>query len=99
MTGHDELKADDAIIDISAVPPERLLKGVQADLKWALAELECKAKRARGKAAFKKTDVARAAEAMRKAGVKGRIELPGGITMLLDGDGQHEPEPNPWEES
>ena len=53
----------------------------------------------RGKSAFKKTDVTRAAQAMREAGVQGRIELPGGITMLVDSDGQHEPEPNPWEES
>ena len=70
LRGHDALEAEDVIVDVSAYPPELLLKGAQADLAWALAELERKPKPKRTRKPSLTTRVKAAISAGREAVIK-----------------------------
>jgi hypothetical protein len=65
MTGHDELRAEDAVIH---VPPDRYLKCIEADL--ACAEKRLAERKRRGPSPFTKSQVTTAIEGVQATGVQ-----------------------------
>jgi hypothetical protein len=67
------LVAEDAVV---LVPPDRYLRGLEADFAYVAEELERRSKRKRGPAAFKQADVTRAVKGVQATGAPvGKVEV------------------------